>query len=560
MTTRRDLALIGAGYWGKNLARNFNALGVLHTLCDASEPALDSFGVEYGGVRKTTRVDDVFGSPDIAKVAIAAPSALHYRLAKAALAAGQDVFVEKPLCLDEREGRELLSLAESSGRVLMVGHLLQYHPCVSALKALVAEGALGRLHYITSNRLNLGKVRKEENALWSFAPHDISVILALAGEMPEQVRSTGDAYLNRGVADTTLTMMRFSSGLRAHIYVSWLNPFKEQKLTVVGSRGLAVFDDTQPWPRKLSVYRDYPDALDGAARKGSAFEPVPVEESEPLERECRHFLDACEQRVAPDTDGREGLRVVSVLQAAQRSLDRDGDVINIDNSAARASAADSSSYYAHPTAVVDAGAIVGEGARIWHFSHVSKGASIGERTSLGQNTFVAGGVSIGNDVKVQNNVSIYAGTVIEDDVFLGPSCVLTNVANPRSQVNRQSLYEETVIRRGATVGANATIVCGVTLGRYSFVAAGAVVTRDVPDYALVVGVPARQEGWMSRHGHRLEPDGNGVMICPESGFRYAEVEPGLLRCLDLDESSPLPQRLARGTRPYRSYKDHYLPG
>ena len=212
------------------------------------------------------------------------------------------------------------------------------------------------------------------------------------------------------------------------------------------------------------------------------------------------------------------------------------------------------SYYAHPTAVVDENASIGDGTKIWHFAHVFSGARIGKKCIFGQNTMVSDGVTIGDNVKVQNNVAIYTGTTIEDDVFLGPSCVLTNVTNPRSQVNRHSLYEKTLIRRGATVGANATIVCGITLGRYCFVSAGAVVVKDVPDYALVLGVPARQHGWMSRHGHLLRPDASGLMTCPESGLRYREVEPGLVRCLDLDESSPLPAELAVGQTRYDDFK------
>ena len=212
------------------------------------------------------------------------------------------------------------------------------------------------------------------------------------------------------------------------------------------------------------------------------------------------------------------------------------------------------SYFSHPTAIVDDGAVIGDGTKIWHFAHVFPGARIGRKCIFGQNTMISDGVVIGDNVKVQNNVAIYTGTTIEDDVFLGPSCVLTNVTNPRSQVNRHSLYEETRIRRGATVGANATIVCGITLGRYSFVSAGAVVVKDVPDYALMVGVPARQRGWMSRHGHLLRPDGEGVMRCPESGLRYREAEPGVLRCLDLDEDAPLPRELTQGKVTYDEYK------
>jgi len=211
-------------------------------------------------------------------------------------------------------------------------------------------------------------------------------------------------------------------------------------------------------------------------------------------------------------------------------------------------------YYSHPTAVVDTGATIGAGTKIWHFAHISSGAVIGEKCIFGQNTFVADGVVIGRNVKAQNNVAIYTGTEIEDDVFLGPSCVLTNVTNPRSQVNRHSLYEKTLIRRGTTIGANATIVCGITLGRYCFIAAGAVVTKDVPDYALIQGLPGRWAGWMSRHGHILKPDATSEFRCSETGYRYRETSPGVLRCLDLDEDAPLPADLRTGTLSYDQLK------
>jgi UDP-2-acetamido-3-amino-2,3-dideoxy-glucuronate N-acetyltransferase len=212
-------------------------------------------------------------------------------------------------------------------------------------------------------------------------------------------------------------------------------------------------------------------------------------------------------------------------------------------------------FFKHESSYVDEPCSIGDGTKIWHFSHIMKDVVIGSNCILGQNVHVANGVTIGSNVKIQNNVSIYTGTVIEDDVFLGPSCVLTNVTNPRSQVNRHSLYEKTLLRRGATIGANATIVCGITIGRYAFIAAGAVAAADVADYALMMGVPARQKGWMSRHGHQLKnPDVDGIMTCPESGLRYRLVNACSLACIDIDEEAPLSETMRMGVIAYNDLK------
>ncbi len=544
----RDLALVGAGYWGKNLARNYLNLGALHTICDSNPEMLATYGDEYANVEQERSFDKVLANPEISKVAIAAPAVYHFNLAKAALEAHKDVYVEKPLCLNPRDAEALIRIAKEQGRVLMVGHLLQYHAYVEKLNEMVRGGELGKLYYVTSNRLNLGKIRQEENSLWSFAPHDISVILGLAGGLPDEVVCHGENYLTEGVADTTLTQLKFSNGLRAHVYVSWLNPFKEQKLTVVGSDGMAVFDDTKPWNEKLIVYRKYLTWTGGnfPTVNKSDGEAVTVEQSEPLRSECQHFMDCCETQAVPRTDGAEGLRVLQVLDAAQRSLDAHGAATSPSANAV------TDAFFAHSTATIDSGATIGSDTKVWHYSHISDGAVVGDDCKLGQNVFVAPEVRIGNNVKIQNNVSVYSGTVIEDDVFLGPSCVLTNVSNPRSQVVRSDVYEQTYIRRGATVGANATIVCGVNIGRYAFLAAGTVVTRDVADYSMVMGVPARPAGWMSRHGHKLKFVG-GKAACPESGLRY-ELSNGTVRCLDIAEDVRLPSNLARGSQSYRIHR------
>ncbi len=550
--SKTRVAVVGVGYWGKNLVRNFHDLGALAALCDTEESIETHYRDQYTAVKFYRDFRAILAEPSVTAVAVATPAVTHYTMAKAALEAGKDVLVEKPLAIDVKEGEELVRLADTKGRILMVGHILRYHPAILKLQQLIRDGALGKINYLYSNRLNIGKIRTEENILWSFAPHDISVILSLLNEMPTRVSCQGGAWLNSDVADVTLSHFDFPSGVQAHIFVSWLHPVKEQRLVVVGSEKMAVFDDTAE--HKLVLY---PHRVEWRNRMPTAVkangETVALEDREPLRAECQHFLDCVESRTSPVSNGAEGLRVLRVLDACQRALAKGGVSLQAVDAPPQKK---DLPYFVHQSAYVDEGAEVGTGTKIWHFSHVMKGARIGQRVVIGQNVNVDGGTVIGNNVKIQNNVSVYSGTIIEDDVFLGPSCVLTNVSNPRSQVNRHSLYETTHLKRGCSIGANATIVCGVTIGRYGFVGAGSVVTKSVPEFALVLGNPARQVGWMSRHGHRLNsPDSDGVMRCPESGYRYKEVEPGVLRCLDLDEEAPLPAELSVGTKSYRQVKE-----
>jgi UDP-2-acetamido-3-amino-2,3-dideoxy-glucuronate N-acetyltransferase len=544
------VAVVGVGYWGKNLARNLHQLGVLDVLCDDAGTAEAACRKQYPDVRFSSDFGQILADPSVDSVVLATPAVTHFEMAKAALNSGKNVLVEKPLAIDVRHGEELVKLAAAKRRILMVGHILRYHPAVLKLQQLIKDGALGRINYLYSNRLNIGKIRTEENILWSFAPHDISVMLALLNEMPASVTCQGGAYLSHEVTDVTLSHFEFPSGVQAHIFVSWLHPLKEQKLVVVGSEKMAVFDDLAEhklvlYPHRVEWKNRIPTAIKAEG------EVVELDNREPLRAECQHFLDCVESGVDPVSSGEEGLRVLRVLDACQRAL-RNG---SISLTSVEPPPQKDPGYFVHPSAFADEGAEIGAGTKLWHFSHVMKGARIGERCVIGQNVNVDGGTTIGNNVKIQNNVSVYTGAIIEDDVFLGPSCVLTNVTNPRSQVNRHSLYETTRLRRGCTIGANATIVCGVTVGRYAFVGAGSVVTKDIPDYALIVGNPGHQSGWMSRHGQRLESAGAGVMQCPESGYRYREIQPGILRCLDLDEESPLPAELSKGTKPYKEIKE-----
>jgi UDP-2-acetamido-3-amino-2,3-dideoxy-glucuronate N-acetyltransferase len=553
--TRPNVAVVGMGYWGRNLVRNFYDLGALAAVCDSNRSTETQCREKYGEVRFCREFSAVLSDPGIMAVALATPAVAHYEMAKAALEAGKDVFVEKPLATEVEQGAELKRIAGMNQRILMVGHILRYHPAVLKLQELVKSGALGQIRYLYSNRLNIGKIRTEENILWSFAPHDISVILALMNEFPSRVSSQGGAFLNKNVYDVTLSQFDFPSGVQAHIFVSWLHPVKEQRLVVVGSEKMAVFDDAADDKLVLYPHRvEWKDRVPTAVKAQA--DVVALDQCEPLKEECRHFLNCISTRERPVTDVEEGLRVLRILDACQRSLHQKGCVIEI---APITGLKGACAYFVHESAYVDQGAEIGAGTKIWHFSHIMKGARVGERCVFGQNVNVDGGTLIGSNVKIQNNVSVYTGTVIEDDVFLGPSCVLTNVANPRSQVNRHALYETTNLKRGCTIGANATVICGVTVGRYAFVGAGSVVTKDVPDYALVVGNPARQVGWMSRHGHRLtNPDADGIMLCPEAGYRYQEAEPGVLRCLDLPEDASLPIEHSKGTHSYRQLKTSSL--
>ena len=510
------VAVIGCGYWGKNIVRNFHQLGALRWICDVNPEVARQAGEKYQ-VRNTSTLAEVLADPEVQGVVIAAPAAEHYSLAMQCLRADKHLFVEKPLALHLEDGRNLVELARIRNRHLMVGHILQYHPAILKLKELINQGDLGKINYIFSSRLNLGKLRTEENILWSFAPHDISAILYLLDEMPARVASQGGSYLNPQVTDTTLTTCEFPSGVNAHIFVSWLHPFKEQKLAIVGGKKMAVFDDTET-ERKLVLYShriDWVGRVPIAHKDGGEVVPLPNEE--PLRQECEHFLHCITTGEAPRTHGESGLQVLEVLEACGRSLRQKGQPVDVHVAEPK--------YFAHATAVIDAGCEIGEGTKVWHFSHIMSGSKIGARCNLGQNVVVSSDCKIGDNVKIQNNVSIYTGVELEDNVFCGPSMVFTNVVNPRSHVVRRHEYRRTLVRTGASIGANATIVCGTTLGRYSFIGAGAVVTSDVPEYGLMVGVPARRIGWMCNCGIRLE-DGSSRPKCPACGRQYA-IEEGL---------------------------------
>jgi predicted dehydrogenase len=320
-----SVGVVGLGYWGPNLARNFDRLPdvELRWLCDASDEALARWGAAFPSARATGSLDDLLSDDSLDAVVVATPVPTHAELATRVLTAGKHCFVEKPLGRSEHEAEAVVEAARTAGRVLMVGHLLEYHPGVERLSELVTSGGLGELRYIYSNRLNLGKHRQDENALWSLGAHDVSVILRLAGEEPTECTAVGESYVKAGVEDVVFAFLRFESGLAAHMHLSWLDPHKERRFTVVGSRRMATFDDME-LERKLTIYdkgfdEDYSSYGEYIARSGDVSSPR-VSNEEPLRIECRHFVDCVRDGLEPRSNGESGLRVVRVLERLQRSL------------------------------------------------------------------------------------------------------------------------------------------------------------------------------------------------------------------------------------------------
>jgi UDP-2-acetamido-3-amino-2,3-dideoxy-glucuronate N-acetyltransferase len=429
---------------------------------------------------------------------------------------------------------------------------------------MIKTGKIGRLQYIYSRRLSFGKIRREENILWSFAPHDISIILSLTGEEPSYIDSVGSNFLHARIADVTMTNLKFPSGIGAHIFVSWLNPYKEQKLVIVGSSGMLVFDDTEPIETKLVLYPHTINWQNGLPVPNKA-ESVAIDLKdiweEPLKAECKAFLSAIKTNTKPLTSGEEGLKVLKVLELSQQSIEQkeqnsfnfehrtlnvehaspiEHRTLNVEQSSPveprtlnieRSSSVEHRTlnieprtrFFAHETAIIDEGVEIGEKTKIWHFSHVLSGSKIGNNCNIGQNVVIGPDVIIGNKCKIQNNVSVYKGVTLEDGVFCGPSMVFTNIYNPRAEIGKMDQVRPTLVKRGATLGANCTIVCGHTIGSYAFIGAGAVVTKDVPDHAMMVGNPAKNIGNVCICGETL-PDS---LKCPSCGKRYIEGEEGL---------------------------------
>jgi UDP-2-acetamido-3-amino-2,3-dideoxy-glucuronate N-acetyltransferase len=512
----KRVCVVGAGRWGANHIRTLDELGCLAGIVESDEATLRRIHDAYPDAAAFDDIRQAAGG-GFDGYTIATPARTHFELARFLISHGRHVLVEKPLALTAAEARQLVELARQHGVNLMVGHVLLFHPAIRKMKELVQAGKIGKPQYLYSNRLNLGTVRTEENILWSFAPHDISIFQDLIGAAPAAVESRGGAFVQPHIHDSTLTILRYPDNVVGHIFVSWLHPFKEHRLVVIGSKGMLSFEDSSG-ERNLLFYEKGIDWIQGEPiKRDGPTEVIPYERKPPLTAELEYFIEHLDGRPIEIADGRNGVEILEILERATASL-----LSPARPAAEHVGPAPSGDYFVHPTSVVDEHAAIGTGTKVWHFAHVQSGARIGRNCTLGQNVNIGNNVRIGDHVKIQNNVSVYEGVELEDYVFCGPSMVFTNILDPRCKYPQGGgqHYRKTLVREGASIGANATILCGHTIGRHAFIAAGAVVTSDVPDYALMVGVPARRTGWACECGEVLPRFADGV-DCPRCGLKYS---------------------------------------
>lgn len=520
MDTKKRICVVGAGRWGKNHIKTLDSLGALGGVVDSEQATLKWFEEKYPGISTYRSVEEAI-SGDFDGFTVATPAETHFEIARALLKNKKPVLVEKPITLRAEEARELKALSDSTGTPLMVGHVMLFHPAIRKIKELLASDKIGKLQYIYSNRLNLGTVRKEENILWSFAPHDISIFQFLIGSLPVEVVSRGGAFVQPHIHDSTMTILTYPNNIVGHIFVSWLHPFKEHRLVVIGSKGMLSYEDHSP-EKELLFFEKGIDWVKGEpVSRDGATENVPYEKTMPLTEEMKHFLSAVEGGAVEVAGSQNGVEVLEILEKASESL-LNQSAASISSSQVVQSGDQEKGFFVHPSSYVDENVTIEEGSKIWHFSHIQSGTKIGKKCSIGQNVNVGNNVKIGSHVKIQNNVSVYEGVELEDYVFCGPSMVFTNVMDPRSKYPQRggSFYKKTLVRVGASIGANATIVCGNTIGRHAFIGAGSVVTKDVPDFAMMVGVPAMQIGWMCECGEKLSKV-EASAACKRCGLNYS---------------------------------------
>lgn len=511
----KTIALLGAGRWGQRLLDHLHQRQVLHTVWTRNPARYTCLQKAYPGVEWTNDLARLWNHPAIQAVVIATPAPTHPALIEAALQAGKSVLCEKPLAFSADQLRRLIDLAESKGLLLMGGHVLHYHPAVEAIQTLLQEGKLGKLLSYTAERGSLGRFPLAEDALWGLAIHDIALLLHLFEGEPALAGVHTEAHLQENTAEAVWIHLGYDWGLKAHLHASWIAPERRRRITLVGHEGMLVFSEEGATPS----LRLYPHRFQWSRGATPVMVPaegleVPFSAEEPLAREIDDFLRCLETRTAPRTAAQALLPATRLAEKIHRQLFPAAEAPQ--------------PYFVHPTALLDEEVEIGEGTRIWHFSHILRGSRIGKNCVLGQNVVVGPFVRVGNNCKIQNNVSLYYGVELEDGVLCGPSCVFTNDKYPRAFIERRNEFLQTRVRQGATLGANATIMCGVTIGRFAMIGAGAVVTQDVPDHALVLGNPARQMGWVCECGETLEelqPD--SLYRCERCDFYYRRTLKGL---------------------------------
>ena len=513
----KKVCVVGAGRWGTNHIKTLSSLGHLGGIVEPDANRLAELRKAYPNVSHFADIREALESA-FDGFTVATPAETHASIAERILATKRHVLVEKPIALNVGDARRLRDVAEAQGVNLMVGHVMLFHPAIRKIKQLVESGKLGKLEYIYSNRLNLGTVRTEENILWSFAPHDISIFQYLIQTSPIEIVSRGGAFIQPHIHDTTMTILTYPQNIVGHIFQSWLHPFKEHRLIVIGSKGMFSFEDSSE-DKRLLFFEKGIDWIHGEPiRRDGPTEEIPYDHAMPLTEELKYFVDHLDGRPIEHANGQDGVDVLQILEKATTSL-LSGKEVSGDGS--RTSVAKQSDFFVHPTSEVDEDVEIGSGTKIWHYSHVQRGSKIGRNCTLGQNVNIGDEVKIGDFVKIQNNVSVYSGVTLEDYVFCGPSMVFTNILDPRCKYpQRGSLHnKQTLVKEGASIGANATIICGHTIGRHAMIGAGAVVTKDVADHALMVGVPARRTGWVCECGEVL-PAFEAAADCPRCGHRY----------------------------------------
>ena len=510
----QKVAVVGAGRWGKNHIETLNGLKCLGGIVEIDGLVREKFKNRYPGVKVFSRVEEAL-EEDFRGFTVATPAETHFAITENILRHKRHVLVEKPIAMNVEEAKRLEALARENGVNLMVGHLLLFHPAIKKIKELITAGKIGKLQYLYSNRLNLGTVRKEENILWSFAPHDISIFQYLIGGHPNEVVSRGGIFLQPNIHDSSMTVLTYPNNVVGHIFVSWLHPFKEHRIVVIGSKGMFSYEDSSE-DKQILFYEKGIDWIKGEpiSRDGPT-EIIPYEKGLPLTEELKYFVHHLNGDPVETANAQSAIEVLEILQKASESL-LDGGKVRAEGPRTSPHHGEDAGYFVHPTSEIDNGVVIGTGTKIWNFSKILSGSRIGERCNIGQNVVIGPDVAIGNGCKIQNNVSIFKGVTLEDEVFCGPSMVFTNVYNPRAAIRRMDEIRKTLVKKGVTIGANATIICGVEIGEHAFIGAGSLVNKDVREYALVVGNPAKQIGWICECGNRIEKN----LVCSFCGKKY----------------------------------------